>query len=405
MNLLFISNLYPDESTRYRGLDNAVLLTYLAPLCESIRAIALRPTPDPRLWRLDPFSQSHWRPRPEDAAFHPLYLPVPYIPKAGGFFNDHLIRRRLTPLLARLEKDFPFDTLLASWVFPDGCAVSALAAARKLPAVLIAQGSDIHQYLQSPPRRRKILRALAQSQGLITRSARLATLCEQAGADPAKLHPVYNGVDLEIFHPAEPQNLPALRKSLDLPERAPLILFVGNFLPVKNPHLLLQAFADLAALPSPSAEPPHLLLIGSGPLQKALETEAGSRGLRERVHFLGRKEPAQVADYMRAADCLALSSHNEGVPNVILESFASGLPLVSTDVGGIHEVCPEDEALAPVVRLVKPDDPPAFSKALAQVLQERQNTSLRHALAAHGRGYAWQNTARRYREILQNVPG
>src|SRR5213075_2894096 len=81
-----------------------------------------------------------------------------------------------------------------------------------------------------------------------------------------------------------------------------------------------------------------LVMIGDGPLAEKARQLAGRIGTRAQVVFAGRHDPASVARHMQAADVLALPSWNEGVPNVILEAFACGLPVVASRVGGIAEV-------------------------------------------------------------------
>lgn len=402
--MLFISNLFPDAARRYRGLDNAVLLGYLREYFEEIRVVAPRPTLDARLWAADPWragEQGGWKARGEDEWSRPVYLPVPYVPKMGGLLNDVLLARRLGGLLRRWAGAEPweFDGVLASWLFPDGCAVSGVMRGRGVPHLLIAQGSDVHRYLEMPLRRRKILRTLDRAGGLVTRSARLAELCAEAGAPRERLHPVYNGVDTRTFYPAADPL--AARRELGLCEQGPVVLFVGNFLPVKNPVLLVRAFAGAVGSG-------QLVMIGSGPLSGQIARVAREHGLGDRILLPGRKEPGEVAEYMRAADCLALPSWNEGVPNVILEAFASGLPIVSTRVGGIHEVWPGPDSRR-AARLVPAGNLERFKEGLREVLAEARGETgraSRQVLREHGERFEWQIAAEKYAGILKRIkPG
>jgi glycosyltransferase involved in cell wall biosynthesis len=85
------------------------------------------------------------------------------------------------------------------------------------------------------------------------------------------------------------------------------------------------------------------------------------------VRFVGAVRHDQLPDWYRAADVTALSSHSEGIPNVLRESLACGTPYVSTDVGGISELSDH-----PAIRLVPPRDPAALAEALANSLAERE---------------------------------
>lgn len=373
--LLFISNLFPDEGEPYRGLDNVTALHALRDRGWDIRVLAPRP------WFPLLKSTKAFKPRPQDAPFQPRYVPALYLPKVGGVANHHLMASALRHAAL---KDFVPDVTLTSWLFPDGWAAWK---AMRGPMVLLAQGSDVHRYLKSPPRRRAILDALAGTQGCICRSKSLATMLSGAGAEAAKLHPVHNGIDTTVFRPDG-----ELPEGSQVPAEAPVLLFVGNLLPVKDPEFLLKAFAAVSGRVSGPA--PHLVLAGKGPMREPLEALASSLGIRDRTHFLGPQTAPQIAAWMRRASLLVMTSRNEGLPNVILESQACGLPAVATDVGGIHEVV--DEAWKG--RLTPLDDMPAWIEAVLAMLH---NLPSRASLAEIGMARTWPATALAYERVLE----
>ena len=367
--LLFISNLFPDAAEPYRGLDNVTILHLLRETFD-IRVVALRPSLKAWLGKAPA-----WQPREQDVPLQPVFVPVRYVPKAGGLFNHKLVLAALKQALPAVRQTFDWNVVLASWLFPDGWA--AIQAVTK-PCVLIAQGSDVHRYLGSAPRRQAILEAVKNSHGVITRSRSLATLLAKAGAEAGKLHPVHNGTDVSLFKPAEPA-----------PQAGKTVLFVGNLLPVKNPDLLLRAFAQFSGSP-------RLVIAGKGPLRPKLEELAASLGIADRVQFLGPQLAPQIAEQMRQADVLCMSSLNEGLPNVVIEAMASGLPVVATDVGGIHEVieAPWKGTLVPT----------GNTAALTTALNEALSHPLdRQRIAAYGQGLSWQRTAQAYETILREA--
>ena len=131
----------------------------------------------------------------------------------------------------------------------------------------------------------------------------------------------YNGVDLDRFRP-------------DVAPREPgLILHVGRLVEKKGTKLLIDAVAQLADA--------KLAIIGDGPLRAALERQA--RELGDRVRFLGELPSEEVANWMRRASVLAAPSLTaadgdaEGLPNVVVEAAASGLPVVGSRHSGIPE--------------------------------------------------------------------
>ena len=184
MKLLFVSNLFPDLSEPRRGLDNATLLHHLGGKWE-IQALALRPTLPFRATK----ARVH---RPEDAIFTPEFLEVPYVPRVGSRVNHSLYAASLRKALRSKKERFSFDVILGSWIYPDCCALARIARESGQAFVAIAQGSDVHQYLEIPTRRRIILREMASASAIVTRSRELGRLLANAGIPSDKLHTVYN---------------------------------------------------------------------------------------------------------------------------------------------------------------------------------------------------------------------
>lgn len=380
LKLLFVSNLFPDSGNPNRGSDNAVLLRLLERWCD-IRVIAPRPT-------LPFSSNTTFHACLEDKPFAPVYPMVRYVPKIGGPVNHLLMAAGLRKAIIQVRKEFAFDIVLCSWVYPDACAVGKLSQELGFKFVAIAQGTDIHQYLRMPTRRRIIQKYLPRAEAVITRSARLATMLEQIGFDKNKLRVVYNGVDFRIFHPSDKV---AARRDLKLPENTSILLFVGNFVAIKNPTMLLAAYRELCR--QNPKQTFLLVMLGSGPLENTIRKTADFIGCP--VLLPGRKAPAEVARYMQASDLLCLSSLNEGLPNVILEALACGLRVVSTNVGGISELL-GDPALG---RMVDTPFPLDFQKAISAVLSEPLEED---KLLATVSRFSWDKAANTYMELLRS---
>lgn len=376
--LLFISNLFPDAEEPYRGLDNATVLHRLTDRWD-VATLALRPTL--------PLMGKSYRPREEDAVLAPRFLSTPYLPKIGHGVNHKLmagtLRKHLQPLRGA------FNAVLVSWLFPDACAVALVAKELGFPFVAIAQGSDVHQYLENPTRRKVITSLVPGASSIITRSADLARRLAQAGVPHEKLRPVYNGIDLQTFHPADHL---AARRELRLPLDSRIVLFVGNFLPIKNPGLVVQAIARLHD--DSAFENVLAVFVGGGPSEDDINFQSSRGAAAGRVMIAGRLGAPMVAKFMQAADVLCLPSDNEGVPNVILEAFATGRPVVASNVGGISEVLNAPH----LGRLVPPRDLEALTKALGEVLSELPDTA---RIRAHAEQFTWDRTAAAYDALLR----
>lgn len=385
MKLLFVSNLYPSQSEPTRGLPNARLLRRFAPEHEA-RVIVARP----RL--LPPYADGVRRqadaPLAEDAALAPRVVHVPYAPKIGSLLNHLLYARGMRRAFAAAMEEMQPDAVLVGWLFPDACGILRLARNRHLPVFGIAQGSDAHQYLDMPWRRRVILTGCTQAAGIVTRSQFLAERLAQAGVPAAKLRTVYNGVETDFFRPGDAA---AARQTLGLPPDRKVVLYVGNLLPIKNPGLLLEAFARLDGSP-------ELAYVGDGELRESLRQQALALGIADRVRLAGAQPPGQVVQYMQAADVLAVTSRNEGLPNVLREAFACGLPVVATDVGGIREIV-TGEWLG---TLVPSGNPAALAAALAGRLEQIPETA---RIRRHAEGFSWQRCVAECLEFIRERTG
>jgi glycosyltransferase involved in cell wall biosynthesis len=140
------------------------------------------------------------------------------------------------------------------------------------------------------------------------------------------------GFDLAPFAAVDDSARLDGRRALDLPAGVPVITTVGRLTAIKQHRLFLDAFKDvLAAHPEAMA-----LIVGDGELRESLTAYASSIGVGDRVRMPGwrRDLPAIYA----ATDVFLLTSRNEGTPVALIEAMASGVPGVSTDVGGVSDV-------------------------------------------------------------------
>lgn len=385
MRLVFVSNLFPSEEEPIRGLDNATVLRELRNGFDvECRVISPRPSM--------PFRSPAFHPRKQDAEFAPSFPSVPYVPLFGSRFNANLMARALKPSFRSLLDSFRPDVILSSWLFPDGCAVARRCAEFDLPLVLVAQGTDVHGYLENVHRRRQILHAVEQSRFVICRSGDLSRRLTEAGADRGKPRVIYNGIDTQCFFPRPKSEA---RSDLGVATEEKLLLFVGNFLPVKAPLALVRVHGEVCReFRSRGDQAPRLVMIGDGPLRQEIVRETRRQGTEDRVLLPGRIPPEGVATWMQAADLLCLTSLNEGFPNVILEAMACGLFVISTDVGGIHEKLDGTKGC-----LVPPSDEEGFQEIIVERLM--QITDSRAASGVDkAANYSWATTATAYKETL-----
>jgi len=383
MKFLFVSNLFPDTSEPTRGLFNARLVKYLSQLHE-IRVISPRPAP---VWLRRGIRTG----RPEDEKFFPVFPSTGYLPRIGDRWNHLLMAGSLREPLEQMRKVFPFQAILAAWAYPDCCAIAQLAGKMKIPFVALVQGSDAHQYLRMPVRRRIIVESLNTAAAVVTQSLELQRLLREAGVKPEKLQTIYNGVEQDVFKPGDRA---AARAGLDLPANDPILLYVGNLLPVKNPLLLVEAHARL--LKQKPGRPFRLVMIGTGPLREEIQQRSQQLGTDGLVHLAGGQPPETVARYMQATDLVCIPSDNEGLPNVLNEAFSCGRRVAATRVGGIPEVLNADF----LGRTVERGNPDALATAIEEILAEPEFSD---QITQHIRRFSWESCAAGHARLLEKA--
>ena len=181
-----------------------------------------------------------------------------------------------------------------------------------------------------------------------------------AVSQQAKIHLVYHGVDVQRFAPA------AGNRRADAPDASPLILAVGRLVEKKGWPDLIAACKLLQECGLPF----HCAIYGDGPLRADLQRQIGESGLSGRVVLLGACAHEQLPEIYRSATifalapCIAADGDRDGIPNVLMEAMASGLPVVTTPVGGILELVQADAS-----GLIVPErDAAALADALERLL-------------------------------------
>lgn len=164
-------------------------------------------------------------------------------------------------------------------------------------------------------------------------------LITRYGADPARVAVVEPGVDLQRFRPV-PGGRAAARRRLGLPEHGHVVAFVGRIQPLKAPDVLLRALAALRDREPETAGQVTVVICG-GPSGSGLDQPtalidlANSLGIAESVRFLPPQTGEDLPALYRAADLVAVPSHNESFGLVALEAQACGTPVVAAAVGGL----------------------------------------------------------------------
>jgi len=208
------------------------------------------------------------------------------------------------------------------------------------------------------------------------------------GFPEEKVFVIPNGVDVDRFHPLGQTNSEAdettfnktaLRKQVGLPEQGRIATIVAALRPEKNHRRFLEA-AQLVLKEVPQAQ---FAIVGDGELRSGLESFAEELKIRESVHFLGSR--SDIPEILRASDAFLLTSDNEAAPVSIMESMATGVPVVASNVGSVHEMVVENET-----GYLVPTKAAAFAKRLVEIFSDAE---LATRLSHNARNHAVNNAS------------
>ena len=383
LSVLTLSTLFPDASRpRFGPFVERQVLGLAAHPDVDLRVMApigLPPWPLSRLAKYAPLSRL-----PEREVWKGLDVirpRFPHVPGTAGHFDPMMLARALLPRLRRLRDEFPFDVIDAQFFFPDGPAAVTVGKALGVPVSIKARGSDIHFWGRRPATHRQVLSAGMAADGVLAVSSALKADMVAMGMPVDRILVHHTGVDLNLFKPVDRN---AVKSALAI--NGPLVVSAGTLSTRKGQGLLIEALADL-----PDAV---LVLIGEGSERANYEARASALGLTDRVRFTGAIGHEAIAQWMGAADVMALPSVSEGLANVWVEALACGTPLVITDVGGAREVVDtpaaghlvlaEPGAIADAVRdlIDHPRDPSAVRKRAERFTWEANTSALYAHLAS-----------------------
>jgi glycosyltransferase involved in cell wall biosynthesis len=268
-----------------------------------------------------------------------------------------------------------------------------------VPLAIGLHGSDVF-LAERPLVRHLVGRALGRSRLVTGCSPELVDRVCALGFERRRARVIPYGVDTSKFLPGEDQET-SWREQLGIPPTAVVGLSVGRMVTKKGYQVLMETLAEVMAL-DPAL---HLVLAGGGDLLEQLESAASP--WRDRVHFPGAVLRDALPDLYRAADFFLLPAVHDakgnvdGLPNVILEAMASGLPVVASEISGIPLAITDGiEGL-----LVEEKSPTQLLEALSQLVgdRDRRRQMGDAARARAERDLTWKAVAARYRRAYDDA--
>lgn len=226
----------------------------------------------------------------------------------------------------------------------------AVPAAKLVRARVICSRLDLRHWAFGAQRMAEMLALRGADAVMVNAQCMRETCVRDEGLPLAKVHLVYNGIDLAAFDPAVKAEATG----------RPTIAVIANLHASKGHLDLIEAVARLRA------GLPDLLVLcaGEGPMRPVIEQQIRFHGLREVVQLLGHRR--DVGALLAQAQVFCAPSHFEGQSSAVIEAMAARLPVVATKVGGNPELVQDGETGL----LTPPRDPAALADALLAVLRD-----------------------------------
>jgi glycosyltransferase involved in cell wall biosynthesis len=311
----------------------------------------------------------------DELGVEPLY--VPELQRAISPAPDVAAVKKLRALIKELRPD-----IIHTHTAKAGAVgrAAALVSGRARPKVVVHtfHGHVLRGYFDPAATAvfRQLERGLARStDALVAVSPQVRDDLVRLGVAPAQRIAVIRlGLDLDRRTATVDGARDRIRREFGIPDDRFVVGWLGRMTEIKRADDLIRSFAHLRSTGADA----DLLLVGDGPLRAPLTDLAATLGVLDRTHFAGYR--VDVGEIYASVDAFALTSANEGTPATIIEAQAAGLPVVSTDVGGVADVV-RDEATG---FLTEPGDIAELADALGRLADDG---GLRRKLGAAGREF------------------
>jgi len=346
--------------------------------------------------------------------FNPQYTVAPLIIPRGSV-RLNMLEYVMAINLVYLQWKYAFDLWQVFVTFPPGYAAAIAQRVVKVPFVISATGKDIQVMPEigyglrlDPKVDKKVRIAVTRANAVVSINDGMTDAYMDAGAQKESVLFIPNGIWYDRFRAAAAKrdNLRnTLCVELGIPQESSILLCTARNHPKKNYPTLLQAAQRL------EAEGVDFHLIIAGAETQKLEVLVKELGLSRRVHLLGtypknfgsfdELPPQELVDLYVSADMFVLPTFIEGMPLVLLEAMAAGLPIVSTDVEGVNHIVRSDHN---GVLINDPTDVEAFSTAIRSVITDRglRERLIQNALST-AQEYNWTNVVKEFEALYEQV--
>ncbi len=233
--------------------------------------------------------------------------------------------------LIKIVKKYKIDIIHAHSVIPTGLVGVIVAKIMGFPLFITTHGMDINNFDAKSIYGHLISFSLNHCDRAIAVSDDLAETMKSLGINKDKIIILRNAVDTERFKSFKNTKF---RHKYGVKENEILILFVGYLDTFKGIFELIDTFYEI----NKKNKNVKLMMVGTGPKKDELKKKISHLGLRSYVMLTGAVSNTEIHSYYQMADVFVLPSYTEGFPLSVLEAMACGIPVVASNVGGIHEI-------------------------------------------------------------------
>ncbi|MDX2053526.1 MAG: glycosyltransferase family 4 protein [Polyangiaceae bacterium] len=295
--------------------------------------------------------------------------------------------------IRRLVATEHFDVVNSHWMVPQGLSVAAASfLTRPFKHVLSIHAGDVYLLNKVPQGRNLAKFIMSRTDAVFADGSHVRDTLDKLTGTPSNgiLQPM--GAHVELFRNALPMQSPFPQGYL---------LFFGRFAEKKGITYLLQA------LPKVLKEWPGLglILIGYGTLESALKAEAEALGLAGAVEFVGAKDHSEICRYLHGCRLAVVPSiidsrgETEGMPTVVIEAMAAGVPVVGSNVDGIPDVI-SDRVNG---WLCREKDPADLAAKILVALSNPDAEAFRKNALETAQHHDWDQVADRYLEVFERL--
>ena len=333
-------------------------------------------------------------PWPRNATADDASLPYPAV-RHPRFFSTRRLVGWYRRWLLKTYRWNPFDILHCHDVYPTGYLAALCREEIRTPVVITSHGGDVREgnaRLVKPGLTERHIQALANADALVAISRFTAEGYQRLHPLARNIVEIPNGVNAHEF--ADPVERPA-----DLPANIAadrFAFFIGRLHARKGVDVLLESMRQV-----PDANRLHLVVAGDGDERPALEAQAQRLGLASQVTFLGRTTGDKKTWLLQNARVTVIPSRTwESFGLVLLESYASGRPVIASRLPGMQELVDHGRTGL----LVTSESVPELTAALTQCGADRRMTDIMGQTAKFmAQRYTWREIARRHIELFDQL--